>query len=89
MFFTWHGTAFAEERRYDVAVIGAGSGGCSLSNARMGMSVAMIEESDWIGGQMTGAAVSTMDDKTKTRTGLYLEFITKIREYYSARNTSS
>lgn len=79
-----------EERLYDVAVVGAGSGGCSaaIQAARMGMSVALIEESDWIGGQMTGAAVSTMDDKTKTRTGMYLEFITKIREYYSARNTS-
>jgi len=90
LFFTWHGTAFAEERRYDVAVIGAGSGGCSaaIQAARMGMSVALVEESDWIGGQMTGAAVSTMDDKTKTRTGIYLEFITKVREYYSARNTN-
>ncbi|MDY9921258.1 MAG: FAD-dependent oxidoreductase [Synergistota bacterium] len=85
------GSAYAlEERLYDVAVIGAGSGGCSaaIQAARMGMSVALIEESDWIGGQMTGAAVSTMDDKTKTRTGIYLEFITKVREYYSARNTS-
>lgn len=84
------GSAYAEERRYDVAVIGAGSGGCSaaIQAARMGMSVALVEESDWIGGQMTGAAVSTMDDKTKTRTGIYLEFITKVREYYSARNTN-
>ena len=91
LFSAGYGTAYAlEERLYDVVVIGAGSGGCSaaIQAARMGMSVAMIEESDWIGGQMTGAAVSTMDDKTKTRTGLYLEFITKIREYYSARNTS-
>ena len=83
--------AFAlEERLYDVAIVGAGSGGCSaaIQAARMGMSVALIEEADWIGGQMTGAAVSTMDDKRKTRTGIYLEFITKIREYYSARNTS-
>ena len=91
LFSAWDDTAYAlEERLYDVAVIGAGSGGCSaaIQAARMGMSVALIEESDWIGGQMTGAAVSTMDDKTKTRTGIYLEFITKIREYYSARNTS-
>lgn len=91
LFSAWDDTAYAlEERLYNVAVIGAGSGGCSaaIQAARMGMSVALIEESDWIGGQMTGAAVSTMDDKTKTRTGIYLEFITKIREYYSARNTS-
>ena len=84
------GTSRADDRLYDVAVIGAGSGGCSaaIQAARMGMSVALIEESDWIGGQMTGAAVSTMDDKTKTRTGIYLEFITKVIEYYSARNTN-
>jgi len=91
IFFAVPETAHAlEQRPYDVAVIGAGSGGCSaaIQAARMGMSVALIEESDWIGGQMTGAAVSTMDDKTKTRTGIYLEFITKVREYYSARNTS-
>ncbi len=91
LFSTGHGSAYAlEEQLYDVAVIGAGSGGCSaaIQAARMGMSVALIEESDWIGGQMTGAAVSTMDDKTKTRTGIYLEFITKVREYYSARNTN-
>ncbi len=91
LFLTGYGTAFAlDERLYDVAVIGAGSGGCSaaIQAARMGMSVALVEESDWIGGQMTGAGVSTMDDKTKTRTGIYLEFITKVREYYSARNTN-
>lgn len=91
IFFTMPDTSNAlEQRLYDVAIIGAGSGGCSaaIQAARMGMSVALIEESDWVGGQMTGAAVSTMDDKTKTRTGIYLEFITKVREYYSARNTS-
>ncbi len=81
----------AEEKLFDVVIVGAGSGGCAaaIQAARMGMSVALVEESDWIGGQMTGAAVSTMDDKTKTRTGIYLEFITKVREYYSARNTAA
>ncbi len=74
MFSGGYGTAYAlEERLYDVVVIGAGSGGCSatLEMTRMGM-YCDDRESDWIGGQMTGAAVSTMDDKTKTRTGLYL-----------------
>lgn len=91
MISIYSSSSFAEETRlYDVAIAGAGSGGCSaaIQAARMGMSVVLIEESDWIGGQMTGAAVSTMDDKAKTRTGLYLEFITKVGEYYSARNTN-
>lgn len=71
---------------YDVAVVGAGSGGCSaaIQAARMGMRVVLLERSDWVGGQMTGAAVSTMDDKTLTRTGIYYEFITRVRDYYDA-----
>lgn len=84
-------TASAKDNlHYDVVVIGAGSGGtaAAIQAARMGASVALIEQSDWIGGQMTGAAVSTMDDKTLTRTGIYQEFIEKVREYYKARETN-
>lgn len=84
------GSALAfDAHSYDVAVIGAGCGGVSaaIQAARMGMSVAVVEESDWIGGQMTGAAVSTMDDVRRTRTGIYNEFITRVREYYAMRNT--
>ena len=79
--------ASASQAEYDVVVVGAGTGGtaAAIQAARMGASVALVEESDWVGGQMTGAAVSTMDDKTFTRTGIYLEFITKVREYYGAR----
>ena len=79
----------ADGLRFDVAVIGAGTGGsaAAIQAARMGMDVALIEESDWIGGQMTGAAVSTMDDVRRTRTGIYNEFITRVRDYYAMRNT--
>jgi hypothetical protein len=80
----------SESRLYDVVIVGAGTGGCAaaIQAARMGMSVALTEQSDWIGGQMTGAAVSTMDDKGLTRTGIYLEFITRIRDFYSAWGTN-
>lgn len=71
---------------YDVAIVGAGSGGCAaaIQAARMGARVVLLERSDWVGGQMTGAAVSSMDDKTLTRTGIYQEFITLIRRYYDS-----
>lgn len=80
------GAAAKEIRNYDVVVVGAGSGGCAaaIQAARMGMRVALLERSDWLGGQMTGAAVSSMDDKTLTRTGIYSEFISRVRDYYSA-----
>ena len=51
---------------YDIVVVGAGTGGCAaaIQAGRMGASVALVEESDWVGGQMTGAAVSSMVDKS-------------------------
>ncbi|MEG1911222.1 MAG: FAD-dependent oxidoreductase [Cloacibacillus sp.] len=90
-FFSLVATAEAADNLYfDVAVIGGGTGGsmAAVQAARMGMSVALIEQSDWVGGQMTGAAVSTIDDVRRTRTGLYYEFILKAKEYYDLRNTA-
>ena len=69
-FFSLAASAEAADNLYfDVAVIGGGTGGsmAAIQAARMGMSVALIEQSDWVGGQMTGAAVSTIDDVRRTR----------------------
>ena len=73
-------------RSFDVVVVGGGAGGCAaaIRAARLGMRVAILEESDWIGGQMTGAAVSTMDDVGRTRTGIYREFTERVRARYAA-----
>ena len=76
---------------YDVLIVGAGSSGVSaaIQAARLGVRVALVEETDWIGGQMTSAAVTSMDSYfNANRSGLYLEFINKVREYYSARGKS-
>jgi hypothetical protein len=67
-------------------VVGGGVGGsaAAIQAARSGLAVAILEESDYIGGQIAGAAVSTMDDLGRTRTGLYEEFIDLVRSHYSA-----
>lgn len=75
------------ELAYDIVVVGAGSGGSSaaIQAARLGMSVALLEETDWVGGQMTAAAVTSMDEGTANReSGLYVEFITLIKAHYDA-----
>jgi hypothetical protein len=83
---------FAAENNYDVVVVGAGTGGfaASLQAARLGAKVALLEETDWIGGQMTAAAVSTMDEgeRLKGPQGIYDEFRDKIGNYYARRGKS-
>jgi hypothetical protein len=80
----------AERREYDVVVAGGGIGGiaAAIQAARMGVSVLVVEPSDWIGGQATAAGVSTMDDLSRQSSGLYLEFISRLRNYYDSRRKS-
>lgn len=74
------------KKSYDVIVAGAGTGGCgaAVQAARMGRSVLLIEETDWIGGQMNAAAVTSMDEGgTLVRErGLYREWCGLIASHY-------
>ncbi len=72
---------------YDVVVVGAGTGGVSaaIEAARLGMKVALLERTDWLGGQMTAAAVTSMDEGHKNRdSGIYKEFIDQVKAHYAA-----
>ena len=76
---------------YDVVVAGAGSGGAAaaLQAARLGMSVALLEETDWVGGQMTAAAVANMDEAGHNRdSGVYKEFIDLVQAHYAGMGKS-
>ncbi|MBX7207816.1 MAG: FAD-dependent oxidoreductase [Verrucomicrobiaceae bacterium] len=67
---------------YDVIVAGAGTGGwaAAVQAARLGARVLLMEESDWIGGQMAAAGVTTMDEDSVwmkfpvRERGIYREF---------------
>jgi hypothetical protein len=84
--------AAGSEQTYDIVVAGAGTGGVSaaIQAARLGARVALLEESDWIGGQMSAAAVSTMDEGNNLTppSGLYREFLSRMQAYYVARGKS-
>lgn len=77
----------AEEMEYDVVVAGGGMGGMAsaLQASRLGASVLVVEPSDWIGGQATAAGVSTMDDLSRLRSGIYLEFVSRMKLYYDSK----
>lgn len=72
---------------YDVVVAGGGIGGtaAAIQAARLGASVLIVEPGDWIGGQAVAAGVSTMDDLSRLRSGIYLEFISRLKLYYDAK----
>lgn len=80
----------ARAASYDVVVVGAGPGGtaAAIEAARMGASVALLEETAVVGGQMTASAVSTMDDMYGNRSGLYGEFYDRVRALYGERGKS-
>ena len=75
---------------YDIIIAGGGTGGISaaIQAARMGANVLVIEPSTWIGGQATAAGVSTMDDMSRQKSGIYEEFINRIKSYYDSRGKS-
>lgn len=78
---------------YDVVVVGSGPGGfaASVQAARMGSKVLLIEESDWVGGQMTTAGVATMDAGPEVRKnpfGIYAEFVGRVAAHYQTLGKS-
>lgn len=72
---------------YDLVIAGAGTGGCgaAIQAARMGAKVLLLDETDYIGGQMNAAAVTSMDEGgTSVRErGLYKELVERIETHYA------
>ncbi len=71
---------------FDVVIFGAGTGGtaAALQAARMGASVALVEETDWVGGQATASGVSTMDEGGfNNDAGIYGEFLAAAEAHYA------
>jgi hypothetical protein len=71
----------------DVAIIGGGTGGVAgaLAALRMGRTVVMTEETDWVGGQFTAQAVPPDENPWIEQFGCtrsYRQLRDGIREYY-------
>ena len=82
-------TAFEHiQNQYDIIIAGAGTGGwaAAIQAARMGRQVLLLEETDWIGGQMAAAAVTSMDESGPLvrERGIYRQFHeSMVAHYYS------
>jgi hypothetical protein len=76
------------EVRCDVLIVGGGTGGvaAALAAARRGRTVTLVEETDWLGGQMTAQGISALDEHPRIKrvggTRSYYELRRLIRRYY-------
>ncbi len=73
----------------DLVIAGGGLGGCAAAIAalRNGLTVILVEETDWIGGQLTQQGVPPDEHQwieTHGATKLYREFRNRVRDYYRA-----
>lgn len=71
----------------DIVIIGGGLGGiaATLASLKMGRSVILAEETQWLGGQMTTQAVPPDENpwiESEGGTASYLKFREEIRAYY-------
>src|SRR5262245_10300017 len=67
----------------EVLIAGGGTGGvaAALAAARCGRRVVLLEETDWLGGQMTAQGVSALDEHE------HIESFGGTRSYYELRNS--
>jgi FAD-dependent oxidoreductase family protein len=86
----WSEAARAES--CEILIAGGGTGGvaAALAAARSGRRVVLLEETDWLGGQMTAQGVSALDEhehiETFGGTASYYALRNAIRKHYGEPN---
>jgi hypothetical protein len=79
-----------DEIECDVLVVGGGTGGvaAAVTAARRGRTVCLVEETDWLGGQLTAQGVAALDEHDEIErfggTATYYELRRLIRSHYEA-----
>ena len=82
------GLASASIEACEILIVGGGTGGvaAALAAARAGRSVVLLEETDWLGGQMTAQGVSALDEHEHIEafggTASYYRFRAMLRDHY-------
>src|SRR5688572_451272 len=85
-------SAASQMENCEVLVAGGGTGGvaAALAAARRGRRVVLLEETDWIGGQMSAQGVAALDEHEHIEsfggTRSYYEFRNAIRAHYGEQN---
>src|ERR1700752_594825 len=74
--------AAASPERREILIAGGGTGGVApaLAAARSGRRVVLLEETDWLGGQLTAQGVSALDEHE------HIESFGGTASYYALRD---
>jgi len=81
----------ARDEPCEILIAGGGTGGvaAALAAARAGRRVVLLEETDWLGGQMTAQGVSALDEHEHIEafggTASYSRFREMLRDHYRSR----
>jgi NADPH-dependent 2,4-dienoyl-CoA reductase/sulfur reductase-like enzyme len=82
------GLGAAQVIECDILIVGGGTGGvaAALAAARRGRTVHVIEETDWLGGQLTSQGVSALDEHDHIEafggTATYYRLRRMLRDHY-------
>ncbi len=85
------GLESARDEPCEVLIAGGGTGGVAAAHAaaRAGRRVVLLEETDWLGGQMTAQGVSALDEHEHIEvfggTASYYRFRAMLRDCYRSR----
>ncbi len=81
----------ASEESCEILIAGGGTGGvaAALAAARAGRRVVLLEETDWLGGQMTAQGISALDEHEHIEafggTASYYRMRAMLRDHYRGR----
>src|ERR1700730_14560342 len=91
-FYTFSFNGFAQKMlTTDVLVIGGGTGGTAagIQSARMGVQTLIVEQTNWLGGMLTAAGVTSHDGNNSLAGGIWKEFREALYKAYGTRNLAS
>lgn len=87
--FSCTSTEKEELERYDVIVLGEGTGAvaAAIQAARSGATTLLVNPQPWLGGMLTAAGVSATDGNHQLPSGLWGEFRALLRAHYGGADS--
>jgi hypothetical protein len=82
---------YSQANRYPVVIVGGTAGGtaAALQIARQGIPVLLIEQTNWLGGSLTTAGASAINENINLNGGIWYEFREALQKHYGNKSLAS